>query len=44
MGCQGGRGWLSCVPGALLVCVLAWAAPANANTIAVDDVHVGESG
>jgi hypothetical protein len=44
MGCQGGRGSSSCVLGALLVCALAWASPAHANTITVDDVHVGESG
>lgn len=44
MGCQGGRGSSSCVLGALLVCALAWATPASASTITVDDVHVGESG
>jgi hypothetical protein len=32
------------VLGALVVCALAWAAPANASTITVDDVRVGESG
>ncbi len=44
MGCQGGRGSSACALSALLVCAFAWAAPANASTITVDDVRVGESG
>ena len=43
MGCQGRRGMLSCVLGALLFAALAAAAPASANEIAVGDVQVGES-
>ena len=44
MGCQGGRGSLSCALCALLLGALAWASPAAASTITVDDVQVGEAG
>ena len=44
MGCQGGRGSLSCALCALLLGALAWAAPAAASTITVDDAQVVEGG
>ena len=43
MGCHGWRG-MSCALCALLLGALAWTSPAGANTIAVGDVQVGESG
>src|SRR4051794_2591554 len=44
MGCQGGRGSLSCALCVALLGALAWASPAAASTITVADVQVGEAG